>query len=159
MKLSKWVAYRERAERARGLGLAEFVHGLETAQIPRRNAAALFRQTYYEAILAEHVRLEPAIARFDGQLHQRLAREFAELDLQRIAAARLEVVRAEDGARLMHEMTGAVVETYDEMDRKLPDYWRKGAGDDFMLFDFVNPSVGEKFIEVEGIMDKSGRSF
>lgn len=68
-------------------------------------------------------------------------------------------VRPEDGARLMNTLTGAIVETYDEFDRKLPPDWRQAAGDEFMLFDFVNPSVGEKFIEVEGLMNESGRSF
>ena len=70
-----------------------------------------------------------------------------------------EVVRPEDGARLMHALTGAVVETYDEFDQKMPGTWRQAAGEEFMLFDFVNPKVGERLIDVESTLNRSNRAF
>lgn len=70
-----------------------------------------------------------------------------------------EDVRPEDMARLFHNLTGDIVTTYDEMDRKLPEGWRDGAGKDFMLYDFVDPSVGEKFIEIESLMKDSETRF
>ena len=70
-----------------------------------------------------------------------------------------DTVRPEDGARLMHALTGAVVETYDEFDRKMPGTWRESAGEEFMLFDFVNPSVGEKLIDVESTLNRGKTPF
>ena len=70
-----------------------------------------------------------------------------------------DVVRPEDGARLMHALTGVVVETYDEFDRKLPPTWREAGGEEFMLFDFVNPSVGEKLIDVESTLNRGKQPF
>ena len=52
--------------------------------------------------------------------------------------------------RLVNDLTEAVVLTYDEMDRTLPGDWREGAGDDFELLDFVNPSVAMPLTEVQG---------
>jgi hypothetical protein len=66
-----------------------------------------------------------------------------------------EVVRAEDGARLMHELTGAVVLTYDEIDRSFGPEWREKSDDRFMLVDFVDPSVADSLVEVEDLIDKS----
>src|SRR3546814_15675736 len=52
-----------------------------------------FEITYYEAIYADMVRAEPELGVFDGTLHGRLARDFAEMDRQRIPSASFEVVR------------------------------------------------------------------
>lgn len=93
-QLSKWVAYRERADRGRSLGLGQLIDRLEDGRLPPDKSVAAFRQAYYEAILEDQVRQTPELGRFDGQLHRQLTREFAELDQQRIHAARLEVVRA-----------------------------------------------------------------
>lgn len=93
-QLSKWVAYRERADRARAGGLGALIDALENGRLTPDQSVATFRRAYYEAILEDQVRHVPEIGRFDGHIHGRLAREFAELDQQRIRAARLEVVRA-----------------------------------------------------------------
>ncbi|MBZ5601280.1 MAG: DUF3320 domain-containing protein [Acidobacteriia bacterium] len=92
--LSKWVAYRGRADRARALGLTQLVDRLEDGRLAPKAAASVFRHAYFEAILEDQVRQTPEIGRFDGHLHGRLTRDFADLDRQRIAAARLQVVRA-----------------------------------------------------------------
>lgn len=63
-----------------------------------------------------------------------------------------ELIRAEDGARLLHELTGAIVLTYDELDRSMPDTWREASGPEFKLFDFIDPGVAESLTEVEDRM-------
>jgi hypothetical protein len=59
--------------------------------------------------------------------------------------------------RLLHEVTGALALTYDEMDRTLPAHWRQAAGRDLELFDFIDPSVAEPLLEVEGLLEESPR--
>jgi very-short-patch-repair endonuclease len=93
-QLSKWVAYCERAGRGRALGLGQLIDQLEDKRLSPADTAFVFEQAYYEALLADQIQAEPMLARFDGNVHGRLARDFADLDRQRIAAARLEVVRA-----------------------------------------------------------------
>lgn len=92
--LSKWVAYRDRADRARTLGCGDVVGRLEDGRIAPDAAIPAFEMGYYEAVHADQVRLDPELGRFDGVLHGRLAAEFAELDRDRIAEASVEVVRA-----------------------------------------------------------------
>lgn len=92
--LSKWVAYVERAGKGRAWGIGDVVARMEDGRLPTAEAQAAFEMAYYEALFSDQAGAAPAIARFDGQLHEGLRRKFAELDQQRIAAARLEVVRA-----------------------------------------------------------------
>ena len=91
--LSKWVAYRERANRARELGLAPVVERLEDGRITPAEAVPTFEMAYFETLYSAQVKAEPALGRFDGELHGRLVADFASLDKQRIAAASLQVAR------------------------------------------------------------------
>lgn len=93
-QLSKWVSYRERADRARAVGLTPLVQRLQDGRLAPVSAIPSFQMAYYEALLADLVRQDPELGRFDGTLHGARTREFAKLDLERIAAARLQVVRA-----------------------------------------------------------------
>jgi very-short-patch-repair endonuclease len=93
-QLSKWVAYRERSEAARKAGLSELVDALAEGRIGTREAQSTFDMAYYEAILTAMATEEPELARFDGELHSRAVRDFADLDTQRIKAAAIEVVTA-----------------------------------------------------------------
>ncbi|WP_043364531.1 DUF3320 domain-containing protein [Belnapia sp. F-4-1] len=93
-RLSKWVSYRERADRAREAGLTPLVQRLQDGRLAPVDAIPSFQMAYYEALLADLVRADPELGRFDGTLHGARTRDFAKLDLQRIDAARLEVVRA-----------------------------------------------------------------
>ena len=93
-QLSKWAAYRDRADRGRALGMTQLIDRLEDGRLASENSVGAFRRAYYEAVFEDQVRQTPELGRFDGQLHGRLTREFAELDQQRIRTARLEVVRA-----------------------------------------------------------------
>ena len=53
------------------------------------------------------------------------------------------------GMRMMHDLTGTLVLTYDEMDRKLPSGWREKAGEGANLLDFIAPAVATPLIGVE----------
>ncbi|MCX5581741.1 DUF3320 domain-containing protein [Kaistia terrae] len=93
-QLSKWVAYRDRADKARTSGLPAFVDHLEDGRLDTSAASPSLEMAYYEAILAELIHNNPELGRFDGNLHGRQVREFANLDREHIKAASLEVVRA-----------------------------------------------------------------
>jgi very-short-patch-repair endonuclease len=92
--LSKWVSFRARAERARALGLAELADRLHDGRLSPSDAVPTFEMSYFEALFADQVRRRPELSQFDGTMHSRLAREFADLDRQRITFSGLEVVRA-----------------------------------------------------------------
>lgn len=70
---------------------------------------------------------------------------------QRVDAfkADADAMDAETGVRMIHDLTGAFVLTYDEMDRTLPGWRGDGAEQDFDLIDFVDPSVALPLVEVE----------
>jgi hypothetical protein len=92
--LSKWVAYRMRAERASGLGLVDLVRRLANGELPPELAQPQFEMSYFEAVFTDQVNREPELAQFDGQLHERIVQSFADLDLQRIKQSAVDVVRA-----------------------------------------------------------------
>ena len=92
--LSKWIAYRGRADRGRYLGIGEIVDRLHDGRLQPVEAIPNFEMSYYEAIFSDLVRAQPEVARFDGVLHGRAVRDFADFDRQRISASALEVVRA-----------------------------------------------------------------
>lgn len=54
------------------------------------------------------------------------------------------VSRAEIRARAMSEISSALVLTYDELDRNMPDGWREVAGQDFNLMTFIEPEVWQE---------------
>lgn len=55
----------------------------------------------------------------------------------------------EDGIRLVNELSDAMVFTYDEMDRNLPEDWREAAGKGFDLTQFIDPAVAMPLVGVE----------
>lgn len=93
-QLSKWTAYRERAERARHLGLDDVVQRLEDGRLPPQRATPSFEMAYFEALLADMVRTDGRLARFDGELHNRAVKEFVTLDRESLQAGRIDVVQA-----------------------------------------------------------------
>ncbi len=70
-----------------------------------------------------------------------------------------EAMSPEDGVRMMNELSAIIVTTYDDLDRALPEEWRDQAGENFQVFDFINPEVALPLAEVEGIVDRPGRGF
>jgi hypothetical protein len=93
-QLSQWVGYRDRATQASALGCGDIVGRLSDGRLRPEQAIPAFEMAYYEAVYAEQVQNDPELGSFDGTLHGRLAREFADMDRQRISAASFEVVRA-----------------------------------------------------------------
>lgn len=93
-KLFQWVAYRDRTERACALGCGDIVDRLADGRLAPDAAIGAFEMAYYEAVYTDQVRAEPELGTFDGTLHGRLAREFADMDRQRISSASYEVVSA-----------------------------------------------------------------
>ncbi len=93
-QLSKWVAFRDRAARGRALGCRDVVERLEDGRLAPSDVVPAFEMAYFEAVHADQVRTDPDLGRFDGTLHGRLARDFADLDRRRISSASIEVARA-----------------------------------------------------------------
>lgn len=92
-RLSQWVAYRDAVARVVELGCGDVAERLRDGRLLGGDVVPAFEMAYFEALYGELVAADPELGRFDGTLHGRLAREFAEMDHQRIAAAGLEVVR------------------------------------------------------------------
>ncbi|MBU4460552.1 MAG: hypothetical protein KJ579_08295 [Verrucomicrobia bacterium] len=65
-------------------------------------------------------------------------------------------ITPESGARIINDLSGAVVMTYDEMDRTLPE-WRKDGAGRFDMADFIDPSVAEPLIDIEGEIRRAER--
>ncbi|MGA9608011.1 MAG: DUF3320 domain-containing protein [Rouxiella badensis] len=93
-QLSKWVAYQHRITQAKKYGLSEVVDNLARGKISLDSSISAVERTYFESLLKIIALEEPDLIRFDGELHSRQVADFAELDLKRIKAASLEVVRA-----------------------------------------------------------------
>ena len=53
--------------------------------------------------------------------------------------------------RMINELSGIIIQTYDGLDRGMPGDWREKTGDDFQVLDFVNPEV---FTPLMGLEDK-----
>ena len=58
----------------------------------------------------------------------------------------------EDGIRMMNDLSSVMVLTYDELDGSMPPNWRDEAGEDFQLFNFIDPEVAMPLAEVEDII-------
>jgi very-short-patch-repair endonuclease len=93
-RLSKWVAYRSRAERATGLGMEDLAKRLHDGRLQPDRALGCFQMSYFEAVLASQVAVSPEIASFDGDLHNRTVGTFDDLDRQRIRQSALDAARA-----------------------------------------------------------------
>ncbi len=93
-RLTQWTAYRDRAERTSKLGCDDVVKRLADGRLGTDGAVPAFEMAYYEAVYADQIKADPDLGTFDGTLHGRLAREFADMDRQRIATASFEVVKA-----------------------------------------------------------------
>ena len=63
----------------------------------------------------------------------------------------------ENGVRMMSDLSKVMVLTYDEMDRTMPEDWRRGAGNEFNLTDMIDPSVARPLIDVEGKLERRPR--
>jgi hypothetical protein len=62
----------------------------------------------------------------------------------------------EDSVRMVKDLSDVMVFTYDEMDKNMPKNWREKSGENFQLFNFIDPDVATPLTEVEDILDKAG---
>lgn len=60
-----------------------------------------------------------------------------------------EVPPPEAAVRMMHDISGAIALTYDEFDRSFPETWRGDAGENFQMFNFIDPRVATPLIGLE----------
>jgi hypothetical protein len=59
------------------------------------------------------------------------------------------VITPETGLRMMNDLSSAVVQGYDDLDRVLPAGWREKSGGEFEVFEFINPDVALPLTEIE----------
>ena len=90
--ITRWIAYRTRAELAIGHGLTPVVERLYDGRLSPEEAVDSFEMTYFEALMRQVVHELPSLANFDGQEQQRVVDEFRGLDRARIDLARLQVM-------------------------------------------------------------------
>ncbi len=86
--LSRWNNYFVRAKQAKGLKLDQLVDRLESGNIEPQSASDCFDRAYYSQLIREIARRKPALAQFDGRLHNRHVSDFRELDEERLTLAK-----------------------------------------------------------------------
>lgn len=117
--LSRWSNFFLQARQARDLGLGVLVDGLNTGAIAAEAATPTFHRACYSRILREMTRLNPDLARFDGELHGRVVREFQRLDRERLRLAKYRVLTAHHaGLPNFNAGVGAVGIVKSELERK-----------------------------------------
>ena len=65
------------------------------------------------------------------------------------AAKDAEMIQSEAGIRLANDIMTSVVATYDAVDATMPEDWRRSAGKEFTLTDFIDPRVAMPLSKVE----------
>lgn len=118
-ELSRWNNYFTRAGQGRELGLTPLVEALASGGITPDAARLAFRRACYGQILREFCRLNPGLARFDGDIHSRQVEEFRQLDRDRLTLAKYRVLAAHHSEMPgMNAGVGAVGIVNSELERK-----------------------------------------
>ncbi len=91
--LSRWTSYHALAIAARASGLAALMDLLADGRVPASQALDRFAFAYHNAMLRTMASREPALARFDGDTHNRLVDHFASLDAQLLERNRGDIIR------------------------------------------------------------------
>lgn len=117
--LSRWANFHLRACEGRHLGLGPVVDSLYAGDIAPTEARDAFRRSCFSRILREMTRLNPELARFDGERHGKLVGEFQKLDQDRLLLARYRVLAAHhERMPTMSAGVGAVGIVNSELERK-----------------------------------------
>jgi very-short-patch-repair endonuclease len=117
--LLRWSNYFVRARQARELNLDQLVSGLETGTIQAKSVSDCFDRAYYSQLLREISRQKPALAQFDGMLHNSHVLEFRRLDKERLALAKYRTLVAHyDRLPPRNSGVGATGIVKAEMERK-----------------------------------------
>ena len=116
--LSRWNHYFVRARGAKESGLGALVEGLESGKVVPGAAVQCFDGVYFGQLLREFMRQNPALAQFDGVLHDRQVAKFRELDQERLALSRYRVLKAHVERMPAGISIGAAGILRSEMERK-----------------------------------------
>jgi very-short-patch-repair endonuclease len=90
-RLTKWIAFMDRARLAREAGLQSLVEGLFTGDLPGSNLLPTFDRSYFEAMRTELFARHPELKKFDGEVHNRVVDSFRKLDLMRMTLAKEQI--------------------------------------------------------------------
>jgi hypothetical protein len=96
---------------------------------------------------------ETSVNRFDVLVEAMNLRLGATVDAWSTKLLEQGSVNEEDGLRMMNELSEAMVLTYDEMDRTMPEGWREKVGPKFDLMRFIDPEVLTPLQDLEDIED------
>lgn len=103
--------------------------------ISRADLNAQQAQDFEVLVAAMNLRLGTAVEDWVAQVHAK------------------DAISSEDGVRILGAVSSAMVQMYNDMDRKLPPSWREAAGPKFELVNFVDPDVLAPLEDVSGLID------
>jgi len=124
-----------------------FREGIKTAVDAWKTRSALARDGFLSNINATPVHtqmFDKSIEAMNKELGDKIQQWADYLKTQK-------EVSAETGLRMMNDLSGTLVKSYDELDRVLAPGWRDQAGEQFQLFDFINPEVALPLADAENM--------
>jgi hypothetical protein len=130
-----------------------FREGIKTAMDAWKTRSALARDGFLSNINASPVQtqmFDKSIEAMNKELGDKIQQWTDYLKTQK-------EVSAETGLRMMNDLSGTIVKSYDELDRVLSPGWRDQAGEQFQLFDFINPEVALPLADAESLPSFHGR--
>lgn len=68
-----------------------------------------------------------------------------------------QTMSAEEGLRMLHTLSGDIVQAYQDLDQAMPEGWRGKAGSKFAVFDFINPEAVLPLAELGEAQQKRGK--
>jgi very-short-patch-repair endonuclease len=86
--LSRWNNYFIRAKQARNLKLDRLVDRVESGNLEPQYVSHCFDRAYYSQMIRDIARRKPALAQFDGRLHNGHVSDFRELDKERLTLSK-----------------------------------------------------------------------
>lgn len=113
-----------------------------------RTRAELARSTF----IANVTTTEDEGVLFDATMETMNARLAESLQRWADTLKQEQTLSPETGVRMMNDLSGTLVQTYDELDAGLPEGWRAKAGESFQLLDFIDPEVAMPLADVQDVL-------
>ena len=88
---TKWIAFCQQWKEATELDLSDIPDQIFDGTLPAQDIVPTFRLAYFDQLMRKAAKANPNLGSFDGKIHQKLLKTFADLDLKRIELARHEV--------------------------------------------------------------------